>query len=320
MKRVFAVGLALILLQLGVLAQSVEQLVELRTGDGVILRGTLLLPSLEQDNPIAVALIVSGSGPTDRDGNSPYMLNNSLKMVAEELMKQGIASLRYDKRGVRASAVPAFDESKITLDSYAKDVENLVRYLNRDARFDDIILIGHSEGASLAMRAIANGADANQLILLAGAGRPMQKILREQLATQPQQIKDISYAIIDTLESGRMYNGVPLFLNSLFRPSIQPALIEEFKVEPTELAASIKVPMLIVQGTTDIQISQQDAKKLSSANKSAELYIIENMNHVLKECEVMDKDAQMQYYTNPLLPLHYNLMPKIIEFIEKNIE
>lgn len=319
MKRVFAVGLTMMLIQFGVLAQSVEQSVEIKSVDGVTLRGTLLLPSLDQDEPVPVALIVSDGKSTDKDGNIPFMLNNSLKMLAEELMQQGIASLRYDKRGVRTSSIAGFDESKLTLEIYARDVMDWTKFLNQDTRFNNIIAIGHGEGAGLAMRAANYGANLNQIVLIAGYGRNLQTILKEQLSTQPDQIKNISYAIIDTLVKGKKYEGVPIFLNSMFRLSIQPSLIAEFKVEPTKLASMIKIPMLIIHGDTDIQVEMEDAKLLGEANKKAKVVILKNMNHVLKACEEKNSNAQVQYYTNPTLPLHIDLVPKIVEFIEKNI-
>src|ERR1043165_3945869 len=68
------------------------------------LHGTLLVPA--STRPVPLAVIIAGSGPTDRDGNSPMLQgkNNSLKMLAEGLAARGIASVRYDKRGIAGSA------------------------------------------------------------------------------------------------------------------------------------------------------------------------------------------------------------------------
>ncbi len=315
MKRKIAVLFLALVTTCEVLAQTVEQMVEIVTPDGMKLKGTLLLPLLEQKEAFPIALIIAGSGPTDRNGNNPLMLNNSLKLVAEGLATAGIASLRYDKRGVGASRNNTISESELTMDTYADDVISWVEYINNDPRITDLTLIGHSEGARLALRAINNGADVEHVVLLAGAGRSLDVILKEQLSDQPEQIKELSYAIIDTLKKGKTYDSVPVFLNSLFRHSVQPALIAEFQVKPSELATNVTIPMLIVQGTTDIQITIQDAKALSAANHDAELVIIENMNHVLKECVSTDKQTQTSYYSNPNIPLHPKLMPVINNFI-----
>ena len=68
------------------------------TGD---IKGRLLLPANSTTCP--VVLLIAGSGPTDMDGNNPMMKNNSLKFLAEGLAQKGIASLRFDKRGIAGS-------------------------------------------------------------------------------------------------------------------------------------------------------------------------------------------------------------------------
>ena len=91
-----------LLLYLGLsnlMAQEEAVVLQTPTGD---IYGTLLTP--ERNNNLPVVLLIAGSGPTDRNGNNPLMTNNSLKMLAELLAKNGIASLRYDKRGISASA------------------------------------------------------------------------------------------------------------------------------------------------------------------------------------------------------------------------
>lgn len=296
-------------------AQSVEQLVEIHGQDGSILAGTLLLPSVEQNSALPIALLVAGSGRTDRNGNNRLTLNNSLKMLAEGLALEGVASLRYDKRGVGGSLSHHLNRPAITISTYIEDAKRWIEYIKTDSRFAQLTIIGHSQGAKLALSVLVQGSSAEQVILISGAGQPLDMMLKRQLKGQPKQIKELSYAIIDTLKKGKTYDNVPVFLNSLFRSTAQPRLIAEFAIKPTELAAKIDIPMLIIQGTTDIQVTTQDAIALSEANQKAQLVIIENMNHLLKECLTTDKEQQKAYYSNPNIELHPHLIPAVANFI-----
>jgi alpha/beta superfamily hydrolase len=127
--------------------------------------GTLTTPNLEKRYP--VALLISGSGPTDRNGNNPMMKNNSLKMLAEVLAKNGIASLRYDKRGIAESKPAAISEQTLVFENYTEDAKSWINLLKQDSRFSEVVVIGHSEGSLIGMIA---GAKANKFISIAGAG------------------------------------------------------------------------------------------------------------------------------------------------------
>ncbi|RYZ20375.1 MAG: alpha/beta fold hydrolase, partial [Chitinophagaceae bacterium] len=186
-----------------------------------VLAGTLLYPQAGTTHPLVI--VIAGSGPTDRDGNNPYMKNNSLKMLAEALVAQNVAVFRFDKRGIGQSAGASIREDSLSFDNYVQDVKAWVENFSSDKRFDKIILAGHSEGALLGMIVTA---DLPQLvdgfISIAGAGRPANKILREQLSNQPPAIRDPAFLALDTLEMGRKIERPPLALFSLFRPSVQP--------------------------------------------------------------------------------------------------
>ena len=129
--------------------------VTLNTEDGVI-KGKLILPSTERNCPIV--LLIAGSGPTDMDGNSPLLhgKNNSLKYLAEGLAENGIASLRFDKRGIATSAAAGKEESLLRFEDYVNDVKGWLNFLANDKRFTGITVIGHSEGALIGMLACRN--------------------------------------------------------------------------------------------------------------------------------------------------------------------
>ncbi|SHM49095.1 alpha/beta hydrolase [Flavobacterium chilense] len=274
--------------------------------------GTLTTPATGTKFP--VALIISGSGPTDRDGNNAMMKNNSLKLLAEALAKNGIASLRYDKRGIGESKAAAVAESSLVFENYTEDVKSWINLLKQDKRFSKVIVIGHSEGSLIGMIA---GAKADKFISIAGSGESADKLIKTQIASKAnKQLEDLTFPIIDSLKGGNNVKKVDPMLNSLFRPSIQPYLISWFKYNPQTEIKKLTVPVLVVQGNNDLQVTVKDAELLSQANKNAELLIVDKMNHVMK---IIDGDVQanMASYNNENLPISEVMTNKIISFIKK---
>lgn len=276
------------------------------------LYGTLTVPDGVKKCP--VALIIAGSGPTDRNGNNPMMKNNSLKMLAEALAKNGIASLRYDKRGIGESKASAVTESGLVFENYTEDAKSWINFLKQDKRFTQLTVIGHSEGSLIGMIA---GGKANKFISIAGAGEPADKLLKSQISSKSnKQIEDMTFPIIDSLKNGNTVKKVDPLLNSLFRASIQPYLISWFKYDPQAEIKKLTVPVLIIQGNNDLQVSVKDAENLSQANKNSELVIVDKMNHVMKIIDG-DKQANMASYNNENLPISETLTNKIVSFIKK---
>ena len=304
--------LILLLLFIPLLSFGQEEEITLKTKTGDI-KGSLLIPSFSEKT--AVVLIIAGSGPTDRNGNNPMMTNNSLKMLAKELQKNGIASVRYDKRGIGESKNSGLQEIDLRFEDYVQDVEEWIKLLKEDERFSNIIVLGHSEGSLIGMIA-SHKQEAKKFISVAGVGIPAGDIIRKQLKGQPQFVLDESLKIIEKLENGETVENVSQMLYSLFRPSVQPYMISWFKYDPQKEIAKLDIPILIVQGTTDIQVSVSDANKLALANKNSQRQIIEGMNHILKESEI-DRQKNIQTYSIPDLPLKKELTQVIVKFIEE---
>jgi len=271
--------------------------------------------SVSQKGDSRVVFILSGSGPTDRDGNKVGAIgkNNSLKLLAESFSKAGISSLRVDKRGVRASASAAIKESDLRFSNYVDDAKLWIKFLESKG-YSEVILVGHSEGALVATLA-ASSESVKGLVCIAGAGRSIPEILREQLKPKfPDDLYIQSNKIITSLTDEDLVKDVPPILHSLFRESVQPYLISWFQIDPAKEISKVQVPILIIQGSTDIQISTKDAKLLHESAKDSVLVVIEGMNHVLKAIEG-DLAAQIPSYFNPALPLHKDLAKKIISYI-----
>ena len=291
-------------------ADESEQIVKLKTKTGT-LEGSLLVPAEKVNIP--VALIIAGSGPTDRDGNNPMMQNNSLKMLASGLLKNGIASLRYDKRAIGKSREAGLKESDLRFETYIEDAEEWIDFLKKDKRFSKIIVIGHSEGSLIGMIA-SQKKNVDSFISIAGIGQSADKILKKQLKAQPPMVLKIATPIIDKLVKGETVKDVNPMLYSLFRPSVQPYMISWFKYDPQKEIGKLKKPILIIQGTTDIQVTKKDADQLAKGNKKAKKIIIKGMNHILKEAD-LDRAKNIQTYNLPELPLKPELITSILKFI-----
>jgi len=317
-KILFSVIYIFLILPISAQLIITEENIVLKTESGDIY-GTLKVPA--NKNAIPIALLIAGSGPTDRNGNNPQMKNNSLKMISDALFNNGIASLSFDKRGIGESKNSMKDEAELRFEDYIQDVRLWIDLLSQDKRFSDIIVIGHSEGSLIGMIASQNNNKVSKYISIAGVGEPAGNILREQLekqlAIQPQAVKDMIFSYIAKLENGETIEDVPPSLNSLFRTSVQPYMISWFKYNPQTEISRLTIPVLILQGTTDIQVSENQSDLLAKAQPKAQRIIIDNMNHVLKDCESTDMQTQLTTtYNNPDTPLSELLTKSIISFIK----
>ena len=287
--------------------------ISLDTGSGELF-GSLLLP--QSAKPVPVVLIIAGSGPTDRNGNSAEgARNDSLKRLAWVLARHNIASVRYDKRGVAASLKATPDERNLTLDAYVADAVAWGKSLKADPRFGPLVVLGHSEGALVAALA-APELDPAGVVSLSGSARPVDQVIRQQLADHlPPALLLRSNQILDRLKAGQVDADVPDPLQGIFRPSVQPYLISLFRADPAAAFARLNMPALIVQGTTDLQVGVADAEKLKQAKPDAELAVIPGMNHVMRIVP-NDVKQQLSSYNNPQLPLADALGRRLVSFID----
>ncbi|NBA97294.1 alpha/beta hydrolase [Pseudomonas sp. R5(2019)] len=314
MLRFFALVLLFCSSLLQAAPSVLQRPITLDTGSGM-LAGTLLLP--RSDKPVPVVLLIAGSGPTDRDGNNALGggRNDSLKRLALLLANNGIASVRYDKRGIAASRAAGPDERFLSVEGYVADAVAWGKKLHTDPRLGPLILLGHSEGALIASLA-AESAGAQAVISLSGSGRPIDAVLREQLHDRlPHPLLKRSEQLIDSLKAGWVDTHVPDDLQVIFRPSVQPYLISLFRQDPAAAFARLQMPALIVQGRNDIQVSVDDAERLKAAKPDAQLVLVDGMNHVLRIVPE-DLQSQLDSYKNPNLPLASILAQSLVSFIE----
>ena len=285
------------------------------------LPGTLTLPA-SHTGEVPVALIVAGSGPTDRNGNSAGPLkaqNNSnlYAILAWQLANAGIASVRYDKR-VLGENLGKLDPASITIDDFTGDVMAGARALAADRRFSKLILIGHSEGAELVLQAVNRGAPAKAIVMMSGAGRPIMAVIREQLSRQlpPEELVKWDSASARYLrgeDPGEVLPG----LRPLLLPTNLKFMQSWVKYDPTAEIAKVKMPVLIVQGGHDIQVGDTDAHDLKAAHPAAELLLIPAANHVYRAAESDDRMAQLKLYTDPTIPVVPELASGIVQWINR---
>lgn len=278
------------------------------------LEGTLMMPASVKGQ-IPVALIIAGSGPTDRNGNNPVGLQtNAYKKLAEGLAENGIATLRYDKRGIAKSQISGLDEADLRIDTFIIDAVKWLEKLRKDQRFSSYFIAGHSEGSLIGMMA-AQSIKTNGFISLAGPGRTADELIMEQLKGQPEMVTKEAAAIFAELKKGRVVDSVSLYLYSLFRPSVQPYMVSWVELNPSAEIAKLKTPVLIIQGTHDLQVPTSEADLLHKAQPASQLAVMEGMNHILRKCEP-DRASNLATYSQPDLPLFDGLVKTVATFIK----
>ena len=282
------------------------------------LKGTLLKPAGIARPPVVV--ILAGSGPTDRNGDNPLGVKGATyRLLAEGLAAQGVASLRVDKRGMFASAAATTEPNRVFIDQLAVDALAWADKARAETGAPCAWLAGHSEGALVALVAGQSGKGVCGLILLSGTGRPLGTVLREQLQANPANAPLLPQALpaIDALEAGEHVDtaGMAAPLIPLFHPAVQDFLINAMAKDPAKLIAAYSGPVLIVQGSTDLQVTVEDAKLLKSAQPGATLTVLDGVNHLLKAAPA-DRAANLATYANPDLPLDDRVAPAVADFIK----
>ena len=278
------------------------------------LSGTLRKPANVERPP--VVLLIAGSGPTDRNGNQAGREPNELRQLADALAERGIASLRYDKRAVGRSTVPAgFREDALTIDSFVDDAAAWLAWLEQRQDLGLRFVAGHSEGGMIAIL-LAKRTALNGIVLLATAGRRLGEAVREQLRASgmPKPLLDEALATLSALERGESVANVSPQLMPLLRPSVQPFMRSVLAIDPAGELARLRVPVLVVQGGHDLQVAEADAAALIRVRPDAAVFRSAEMNHVLKLAPA-ERAAQQAAYSDPNIPLAPGLADAIAGFV-----
>ena len=278
----------------------------------VTINGTLLSPNATSKSELVI--FIPGSGPTDRDGNNSVMKNNSLKFLAEELTTNNIATYRYDKSVLSYTKEDKEKVDSLTFDVFINEAKTVISHFANTNNYSKIIVAGHSQGSLVGIIASQNTVDG--FISLAGAGRSIDVILVEQIEKQAPFLKDETVNILTELKKGNTVEEFNPMLNSVFRKSVQPFLISWIHYNPQNEINKLAIPVLIINGSKDIQVSNLDAELLHKSKENSQLKIIENMNHLFKEIKG-DLNENMSSYTNPTLPVMKELTTIITTFVKE---
>ncbi|MDP5081918.1 MAG: lysophospholipase [Winogradskyella sp.] len=271
--------------------------------------GTLLSPiGLEKPN---LTIIIAGSGPTNRNGNQNFLKNNSLKKLAEGLSNSGIATFRYDKRIVKQIRQGNVDKN-IMFDDFVSDALDVINFFKAKESYNKIYVLGHSQGSLVGILSAKDIADG--YISLAGAGQNIGDVLIEQATRMDSKLGDETKPVVEQLKQGKTVTDYPSALASVFNSDIQLFMINWMKYNPTELIKELEMPILLINGTKDLQVSESEAKLLKDANEKATLLFIENMNHVLFEIEGGDLENSKSY-NESFRPISPKLLTSLIDFI-----
>jgi hypothetical protein len=267
-----------------------------------------------------VVLIIPGSGPTDRDGNNPMGVSAApYRMLADALAAKGISTLRADKRGLFASKAAIPDPNNVSIADYAADAHNWADALRKRTDVKCVWLLGHSEGALIALAAAQKPQGLCGVVLVAGPGRKLGVILREQLRANPANAPLLPQAMaaLDSLEAGKSVDAssIPAPLQPLFNAKILPFMIDLLSQDPAKLAAATKLPMLIIRGGKDIQVAAADLDGLHAARPDAAVLSPPNMNHVLKDVAGDDRASNIAAYSDPNLPVDPAMVDAVAEFV-----
>ena len=263
------------------------------------------------------AIVIAGSGPTDRNGNNAFGLKtDAYRLIAEEIEKAGVASLRYDKRGVGASASRVSSEESLNIEQFADDAAKVATWLRQQPGVRDVVLIGHSEGGIVALLA-ADRIKPRSLVLLTTPGRPLAALFKEQMAhpAVPDPIREKALPIIAALDRGESVSTVPAELMGIFRPGIQGFLRSLMKIDPAALLAASQIPVLVIGGSKDAQVTRADFDALVRSRPKLESLWISEMTHSLKTLPA--GALQQRTYTDPSLPLASGMVPAITGFLKR---
>jgi uncharacterized protein len=324
MKKIAFFILSVVLFSVKAIAQDVtidpsltETPITAKTLSGVV-SGSLVMPKTVTDK-IPVMIIIADAGPTDRDGNNAKtgVNANTYKLLANELGKKGIATVRYDKRFV-GSSTTTIKESQLHIEDYSDDAVSLMTLLDNDVRFSKVVLFGHGEGALVAMLAGYDQSEKGLIIAEAFADRG-EKIMNDAMKEKPKFLADEFKAIMDSLKKGKTTDKVDPSLYYIARPSIQPFVMSYCRYDPIKSLKVIKVPIFILQGTTDLTVPVTNGDRFKKAKSDAFYMQVKSMNHILKDAPA-DPDQNTATYDKPNLPIKPELVNGIVEFINTKLK
>ena len=300
--------LLLALFGLTVSAQT-KKITETEIAVNPLINGTLYLPE-NSSAKTKLVILIAGSGPTDRNGNQMGAVTNFAKKFAVAVAEEGNAVFAYDKRMFAQMKSGEINEETMRFDDGIKDAKDIINFFKAQKKYSKIVVAGHSEGSLIGMVAAQGNADA--YISLAGVGNSADEIILEQISKQAPMMKEEVQKNLATLKSGKTFTLENQMLASLFRESVQPYMISWFKYNPQDEIKKLKIPVLIINGTKDIQVTVKELELLKAAKPDAKTAVIENMNHLFRDIKGDDTENRASYTDANL-----QVMPELITVVNQ---
>lgn len=296
-----------------------------------------------QGRPVPGALLIAGSGPTDRNGDSAVMPGHvdTLRNLAQGLSNDGVASLRYDKLGTGQTGLGhyATDPTQVDVDAFHNEATAALNFLAGQSGIDrtHLIVVGHSEGALYAMMLATAAPGTAPAVQALGLVEPASRRILDQLSEQVHAQADAavragrlttaraaeSTAAIDSAiqqfrATGKVPPDEPPALKPVINAANARALLQEDAIDPAALAAKLPraMPVLVTCSDADLQITCQDVDYLMSgltaAGTKTDYVHLTGVDHVLKE----DPSSTPANYTKAL-PFSTQLTGALASFIEE---
>lgn len=259
---------------------------------GNLLSGSMCLPGEKGRFPFV--LMVHGSGPLDRDENMAAQKLNVFNTIAHCLAQNGVASLRYDKRGCGKSSGNYYTTGHYDLVQDALHVFDALQELETCDR-DRVFILGHSEGCIIAPQISLKRTEVAGLVLLCPFVDNMESILIKQ-ATQLQKefesaglMRRVLGALlgIHVENQRKLIHKLKTSQVDTFRDRLQavPAksLRELLSLDPVAIFSQVNCPVLLIGGEKDLQCEPGDVHKIAALVKGpVEARVLENLTHVLR--------------------------------------
>lgn len=272
--------------------------------------GTLLNPIHTESK--ALAIIIGDYGPTDRNGNQNFQKNNNLKKIAFGLVDHNIATFRYDKRIVKQIRKGKVDKN-MSFNDFVTDATSVIDYFKKKDTYKSIYIIGHSQGSLVGMLAAKD--QLAGFISLAGSAKSIDQVILDQIQLTVPGLVDDAKAVFAVLKEGKTTKKYPPALSNMFNIETQPFISSWMQYNPEDIIKTLNIPVLIINGTKDLQVPVTEATQLLEASQQGKLEIIENMNHVLFTIEGDDLENSKSY-NESFRPLTPELIEAIVSFIK----
>jgi pimeloyl-ACP methyl ester carboxylesterase len=304
----------------------IEQEVRFTSG-AFHLAGTIATP--DRNGPFPGVLLIAGSGQVDRNENYKKFQINAFREIANYLAEHGIATLRYDKRGAGASEGNYWETGFF---DNVSDASSALKYLKaqKQIRSEAVFLLGHSEGALIATRLAAEGADVAGVGLLSGTAQSGEDVLKWQAQQVVRGMRGLIKWLIKLLHINvakaqkKQIDKIKRSSKDWYRTQlivkINAKWMREFiSYNPAEDLPRIRVPVLAITGSKDIQVDPQDLKRMSEIMQTDfEYYELPDVSHILRTEE--GEPTLSTYKKQVKRPIDSRILSLTLEWLRQQID